>query len=118
MDLRLANHWRRKRVEREKTPPPVLDPRSADPDSADWRLGAPARALPSEEFDAAAHDRAAKAYSDMIAKVNAVKSMPDLDDKEKTIMTAMQQIGDTLKTLLDANKATLDALKELRQAQK
>ena len=66
----------------------------------------------------AAYERAAKAYSDMIAKVNAVKSMPDLDDKEKTIMTAMQQIGDTLKTLLDANKATLDALKELRQAQK
>ena len=67
---------------------------------------------------AAAHDRAAKAFADTMTKMGPVKNMPGMDENEKTIVAAMQQMTDSLKTLLDANKATLDALKELRQMQK
>jgi hypothetical protein len=67
---------------------------------------------------AAAQDRAAKAYADTMTKMNAVKSMPNTDENEKTIVATLQQVTDTVKTLLDANKATLDALKELRHIQK
>ena len=68
----------------------------------------------------AAHDRATKAYSDMMTKVNSMMSLPkaDLDDKDKSIVAAVQQVADTLKIVLDASKATLDAVKELRQMQK
>ncbi|TMI80723.1 MAG: hypothetical protein E6H04_08140 [Bacillati bacterium ANGP1] len=66
----------------------------------------------------AAHDRATKAYSDMMTKVNSMMSLPDMDDKDKSIVATVQQVADTLKIVLDANKATLDALKELRQMQK
>src|SRR5437879_5493979 len=66
----------------------------------------------------AAHDRAAKAYNDLMAKMNSAKGMPNMDENEKTLVMTMQQMADTLKTLLDANKATLDALKELKPVQK
>src|SRR5438309_1452268 len=66
----------------------------------------------------AAHDRATKAYSDMMTKVKSMMSLPDMDDKDKSIVATVQQVADTLKIVLDANKATLDALKELRQMQK
>ena len=66
----------------------------------------------------AAHDRATKAYSDMMTKVKSMMSLPDMDDKDKSIVATVQQVADTLKIVLDANKATLDALKELRQTQK
>ena len=66
----------------------------------------------------AAHDRAAKAYADAMTKMNSVRNMANMDENEKTIVAAMQQMTDTLKMLLDANKATLDALKELRQMPK
>ena len=68
----------------------------------------------------AAHDRATKAYNDMMTKVKSMMSLPaaDLDDKDKHIIASVQQMADTVKILLDTNKATLDALKELRQMQK
>ncbi len=66
----------------------------------------------------AAQDRATKAYNDMMMKLNTLKNTPDLDDKEKSIVTVMQQMADTLKMVFDADKATLDALKGLRQMQK
>lgn len=67
---------------------------------------------------AAAQDRAAKAYADTVTKMNAVKNMPNQDENEKAIVTALQQLTDTTKMLVDANKVTLDALKELRHMQK